>query len=903
MATGSALLLLLPIIRGFGFSPLSESDSIAVADAVGSGDINLITGPEIFPYVTQADGATWGHGNTIVVAYTDSSGSALNPLSRCGVSVSTDGGVTFRRLPNKFNEVGPCYGEPAVFYSVRSAKWHLNFLSGACGTAGIANWNSSDGINWAFAGCAATANNLDHPTTWVDNHPTSPRYGRQYLLFNDFNIFGGAVRLTFSSDNGFTWSAPASVSPTFLRAVKVTGSLGSDGTIFAQMLDEGGGGLVNMRRNFFGRSTDGGITFSTFQSGAPFLGPGRSVDNLNPHYVGMYTTPVTGYWREMGYGQSGVGPGIVVHQAYSARTAAPADPGNIYYIRSTDTGVTWSAPLKLNSDATTRAQWSPSLAVNAQGFVSVSWYDERNTADDSLQRFARASTDNGVTWDGDMPLSDVIFPKPLQLDPNISATYAGWYPIAAFSDGGYGGEAYHTWTDGRISINGSPQQDLFFDKVTLATTGSLVVTTTDDHNDGVCNASDCTLREAITAANQRLGTDVIVFAPGLSGTIQLNGVLPSLSTDMTLRGPGADVLKVRRNLGGDYRIFTIGDGFFGNGPVVSITGLTLADGQLSGGAFPASCGGGISNEDSTLTLSNCTLSGNHASLHGGAILNLRGALTMESCTVDQNSASASGGAIFTAAYSGVATLALTNCTLSENSAAQYGGTVYNDGAISGNASLTFTNCTLNQNTAALLAGGIYNDALNPSTSGIATLRLRNTILRAGASGANIVNDNGTIISDGHNLSSDSGGFFLTSSGDQIYTDPQLDPAGLANNGGRTRTIAPVAGSPTINAGSGVFAPDLDQRGYLRVGVSDIGAFEFGGEPLRITSIMRLPNGHVLLRGIGVSNGAHSIHASPDLSLDSLGGIGTAIADETGNWDFEDDDAVGLTKHFYRASFP
>jgi hypothetical protein len=164
----------------------------------------------------------------------------------------------------------------------------------------------------------------------------------------------------------------------------------------------------------------------------------------------------------------------------------------------------------------------------------------------------------------------------------------------------------------------------------------------------------------------------------------------------------------------------------------------------------------------------------------------------------------------------------------QNAASQYGGAIYNDGTGGGNASLTLLNCTFNQNSATLIAGGIYNDALNPGSSGTATLHLGNSILNAGASGANLVNDGAVIISDGHNLSSDDASGFLTGDGDLTETDPQLDPAGITNNGGPTRTLALLSGSPAIDAGDDLLAPPLDQRGYTRAGVSDIGAFEFNG---------------------------------------------------------------------------
>ena len=66
--------------------------------------------------------------------------------------------------------------------------------------------------------------------------------------------------------------------------------------------------------------------------------------------------------------------------------------------------------------------------------------------------------------------------------------------------------------------------------------------------------------------------------------------------------------------------------------------------------------------------------------------------------------------------------------------------------------------------------------------------------------------------------------------DQIGTpaapiDPLLSP--LANNGGLTLTHALQAGSPAIDRGDPA-APPEDQRGYSRVGVPDVGAFEYGG---------------------------------------------------------------------------
>src|SRR4029077_15187877 len=75
--------------------------------------------------------------------------------------------------------------------------------------------------------------------------------------------------------------------------------------------------------------------------------------------------------------------------------------------------------------------------------------------------------------------------------------------------------------------------------------------------------------------------------------------------------------------------------------------------------------------------------------------------------------------------------------------------------------------------------------------------------------------------------------------DQIGTpaapiDPLLGP--LANNGGPTLTHALQAGSPAIDHGDPATSGPEDQRGYGRVGVPDVGAFEFGGVATMLANI-------------------------------------------------------------------
>lgn len=312
---------------------------------------------------------------------------------------------------------------------------------------------------------------------------------------------------------------------------------------------------------------------------------------------------------------------------------------------------------------------------------------------------------------------------------------------------------------------------------------------------------------------------------------------------MSIVGPGAGLLTVRRNNTFDYRIFLISNNT-SSGPTVSISGLTIANGRTG-----SDSGGGILSSYSTLTISNCVISGNTAvgfGARGGGIANNYGSLFVNNTTLSGNSAfygggianfrdtagvagvsvknstlsgntaaGGDGGAFYNAATNSgsSAQLLLSNCTLSGNAASGAfggsGGALLNTGTTAGNATVVLTNCTLSGNNASNVGGGIRN--LN--SGGGASVTMGGTILKTGSSGANLTNSGGAISSQGYNLSNDSGSGFLTGTGDQINTDPLLGV--LTNNGGPTQTCALLRNSPAIDRGNS-FGLATDQRGLARI---------------------------------------------------------------------------------------
>ena len=97
--------------------------------AYGAADVDLVTGTETSPNITQSETFTTANPdnpNQIVVAYNDSRGRNASPINISGASVSTDGGTTFTRLDqgravkaHSIIRLGrPCY-------SVQQANRHL----------------------------------------------------------------------------------------------------------------------------------------------------------------------------------------------------------------------------------------------------------------------------------------------------------------------------------------------------------------------------------------------------------------------------------------------------------------------------------------------------------------------------------------------------------------------------------------------------------------------------------------------------------------------------------------------------------------------------------------------------------------------------------------------------------
>ena len=377
-----------------------------------------------------------------------------------------------------------------------------------------------------------------------------------------------------------------------------------------------------------------------------------------------------------------------------------------------------------------------------------------------------------------------------------------------------------------------------------------VVDTTEDESDEDFSPGDLSLREAIELTNATAGADTITFAPGLAGsTITLTLGELVITDNVELTGQ-----QITLDAKGGSRVLWVQSGVAATIRNLSITGGNAAD------------GGGVFNEGQ-VTVVNTTISGNTATgTYGGGIYSLHGAVTIENSTIADNTSNAHAGGI--ANLGG--TLTVVNSTIADNTAKDFGGGIVNwlD------STLNMTNSTIACNTADSDGDGIgQGGGIDGTGEGVNMTTLHNTIVACnvrGAVGSQTADDLlGTVeTGSSYNLIGDaasSGGLLPGESGNQVGVDPRLDPAGLQDHGGPTRTIALLPGSPAIDAGSNDTAAGLttDQRGvpFDRIFTTtvDVGAYELDALVVNTTAD---ENNGVSVGGVSLRDAVAWANANP-----------------------------------------
>jgi hypothetical protein len=330
-----------------------------------------------------------------------------------------------------------------------------------------------------------------------------------------------------------------------------------------------------------------------------------------------------------------------------------------------------------------------------------------------------------------------------------------------------------------------------------------------------------------------------------------------------------------------------GGGIYNNSGTLIVQEGSRVSGNSATSA--GSNGGGIVNAGTTaagrVTVTDSTIAGNFSRGQGGGIANgnfTNTTVLVRRSTISGNVTRGEGGGIRNQSTDADA-LRIYNSTLAENAAGggQGGGGIRTEN----NGTVIVVNSTIVGNTDTSgdvdAAGGIGKE------DGTGTLTLSNSILALNSSASGSLDVEATDVNSG-------GDNFLGG----LAGDPRLTP--LQDNGGPTFTMAPLSGSPVVDAGSNARATETgaaggaplttDQRGFSRIvgGTVDQGAVERFSSSTAVALAVTQPDAMgmeqplTMMGGMGLTSTARRV----TLSATITGATGAPTP--TGNVDFYDD---------------
>lgn len=258
-------------------------------------------------------------------------------------------------------------------------------------------WRSLDGgMSWTNI---APAKGGDKQWFTIDN-TNSTGHGFQYQAWSTSGNNYGGRQFTRSTDGGVTWLNPINIpnSPAW-----GTLDVDANGTLFMGGVNLGTGQIWCERST---NARDGAVTPSFDQSTKVNLGGDIAISEpINPEgLVGQVFLAVD---------RSGASTNNNVYMMASVLPTGASNGSDVMFVRSTDGGQTFSAPVRVNDDPINHSKWHwfGTLSVAPNGRIDSVWLDTRNAANNTdSQLFYSYSTDGGSTWAPNVAVSSSFNP-------------------------------------------------------------------------------------------------------------------------------------------------------------------------------------------------------------------------------------------------------------------------------------------------------------------------------------------------------------------------------------------------------------------------------------------------------------------------------------------------------------
>jgi hypothetical protein len=455
------------------------------------GDNILVNNPTLDTnFHTHSETSVAVNGANLLVSF--------NEFDFDGYGLSTDGGSTWshRRIPDPPS--GSNFGDGVVAFGPNGESYYsqLSVVFNSDGTSkefvGISK-STDNGASFSTpVDASTTASNTtdtqDKEWIAVDRNTNSTFKGNVYVSWTDFTQSRNFINFARSTNGGASFKGPIALSPQD-NTSSVQGSVpvvASNGDIYVAFFDAhaaiGGIGIV--------KSTDGGVTFSAERRVASF--------------TSISTMTGGGGVRTNSFPSMTVDKNGAVHVVYNAWTHSVTDRSDIFYVRSIDGGITFTAPVQLNDDASPTTQFLPSIAAASDGTLGVKWWDRRNDplGDSLTDVFMSISHDGGASFGKNFRISNQNwFFGPIEI--GFAGGYHGDYDGITADANNF----YLSWSDER-----SAEADAFFAQIP----------TNRDPNTPDFNISTAKLLDSVIAGNSTSFDLRTSGANGFSGNLTLS---------------------------------------------------------------------------------------------------------------------------------------------------------------------------------------------------------------------------------------------------------------------------------------------------------------------------------------------------------------------------------------------
>ncbi|MBX7044700.1 MAG: T9SS type A sorting domain-containing protein [Ignavibacteria bacterium] len=340
-----------------------------------------------------------------------------------GYYFTTNGGTTWLGgdlLPNSV----AISSDPAVVFN-RTGTLFFNYFDNIM----VTDRSSNGGSNWQGRVTVPTSGSFDKNHMAIDDNPTSPYYGRIYVVWTQF-VSPNPTVLSYSTNGGATYSAQQQIGSPIASHYEQGCNIqvGPDGTVYCIWAcpNTGSGNVEDLIG--FTKSTNGGVTWSAPTTPLTIKGIRGNILTTN---IRVNSFP------SMAVDRSGGPRNGYIYVTWTQRNLAPAgSDADICFAYSSNGGVTWSAQSRVNNDALNNGknQFFPWMTLDqSNGRLAIVFYDQRDCANnDSVNTYIAVSNNGGGNWDN-IRVSDRA-QRPAPLSGYASGYYGDYIAIASHNN-------------------------------------------------------------------------------------------------------------------------------------------------------------------------------------------------------------------------------------------------------------------------------------------------------------------------------------------------------------------------------------------------------------------------------------------------------------------------------------